>query len=67
MHPSLSSFVRNGEDGHSIDYFNHAPGGCNILYMDGHVEFARYPRQGSRHPEGRPTARIAAGLMRISP
>lgn len=23
--------------------FNHIPGGANILYMDGHVEFARYP------------------------
>ena len=23
--------------------FNHTPGGCNVLYMDGHVEFIRYP------------------------
>ncbi len=23
--------------------FNHAPGGANVLYMDGHVEFIRYP------------------------
>ena len=23
--------------------FNHAPGGCNYLYLDGHVEFIRYP------------------------
>jgi prepilin-type N-terminal cleavage/methylation domain-containing protein/prepilin-type processing-associated H-X9-DG protein len=23
--------------------FNHVPGGCNVLYMDGHVEFVRYP------------------------
>jgi prepilin-type N-terminal cleavage/methylation domain-containing protein/prepilin-type processing-associated H-X9-DG protein len=23
--------------------FNHIPGGCNVLYMDGHVEFLRYP------------------------
>lgn len=22
--------------------FNHAPGGCNVAYMDGHVEFVRY-------------------------
>jgi prepilin-type processing-associated H-X9-DG protein len=23
--------------------FNHLPGGCNVLYMDGHVAFIRYP------------------------
>lgn len=23
--------------------FNHQPGGCNMLYMDGHVEFIKYP------------------------
>ncbi len=27
------------DDGH----FNHVPGGCNILYMDGHVQFERWP------------------------
>ena len=26
--------------------FNHFPGGCNVLYMDGHVEFIRYERNG---------------------
>jgi len=24
-------------------YMNHIPGGCNVLYMDGHVEFIKYP------------------------
>ncbi|HEO70762.1 MAG TPA: hypothetical protein ENN80_05815 [Candidatus Hydrogenedentes bacterium] len=23
--------------------FNHVPGGCNVLYMDGHAEFVKYP------------------------
>jgi len=23
--------------------YNHVPGGCNVLYMDGHVEFIKYP------------------------
>ena len=23
--------------------FNHVPGGCNVLYLDGHVDFIRYP------------------------
>jgi prepilin-type N-terminal cleavage/methylation domain-containing protein/prepilin-type processing-associated H-X9-DG protein len=26
-----------------ISWFNHIPGGCNVLYMDGHVEFIKYP------------------------
>ena len=26
--------------------FNHVPGGANVLYMDGHVEFLRYPSEG---------------------
>jgi len=25
--------------------FNHIPGGCNVLYMDGHCEFIKYPGQ----------------------
>jgi len=28
--------------------FNHIPGGANVLYMDGHVEFMRYPNE--KHP-----------------
>ncbi len=27
--------------------FNHLPGGCNVLYMDGHVEFKKYQKYGS--------------------
>jgi prepilin-type N-terminal cleavage/methylation domain-containing protein/prepilin-type processing-associated H-X9-DG protein len=26
-----------------VAMFNHIPGGCNVLYMDGHVEFVKYP------------------------
>ncbi len=25
--------------------FNHIPAGCNLLYMDGHVEFGKYPSE----------------------
>jgi prepilin-type N-terminal cleavage/methylation domain-containing protein/prepilin-type processing-associated H-X9-DG protein len=27
----------------NVKFFNHVPGGSNVLYMDGHVEFIRYP------------------------
>ncbi len=30
-----------------VDRFNHIPGGCNVLFLDGHVEFIKYP---SRFP-----------------
>jgi prepilin-type N-terminal cleavage/methylation domain-containing protein/prepilin-type processing-associated H-X9-DG protein len=31
------------------DMFNHMPGGSNVLFMDAHVEFAKYPQpQGAR-------------------
>ena len=26
-----------------IPTFNHVPGGCNVLYMDGHVQFIKFP------------------------
>ncbi len=28
-------------------YFNHIPGGANVLYMDGHVSFQRYQQNGT--------------------
>ncbi|GMV99657.1 MAG: hypothetical protein AMXMBFR84_07960 [Candidatus Hydrogenedentota bacterium] len=31
-----------------IAEYNHVPGGCNVLYMDGHVAFRRYP--STDHP-----------------
>ncbi|HOZ48762.1 MAG TPA: prepilin-type N-terminal cleavage/methylation domain-containing protein [Candidatus Hydrogenedentes bacterium] len=33
------------------DRFNHLPGGCNVLYMDGHVEFVKYPGKAPVTPE----------------
>lgn len=27
-------------------FFNHLPGGSNVLYLDGHVQFVRYPGAG---------------------
>jgi prepilin-type N-terminal cleavage/methylation domain-containing protein/prepilin-type processing-associated H-X9-DG protein len=39
--------------------FNHIPGGCNVLWMDGHVEFLRY---GSDFPCTRAAAVIIGSI-----
>ncbi len=36
----------------NVQYFNHVPGGSNVLFMDGHVEFLRYPSQKAPVNEG---------------
>jgi len=41
-----------------VSDFNHVPGGANVLYMDGHVEFQRYP---SKAPVTVVSARFAGG------
>jgi prepilin-type processing-associated H-X9-DG protein len=28
--------------GGAVEFFNHIPGGCNVLFQDGHVEFIKY-------------------------
>lgn len=35
----------------SENQFNHAPGGCNVLYLDGHTAFIRYPGDYPVSPE----------------
>ncbi len=41
MMDQLGNTKADGTDT-NLDYFNHVPGGCNVLYMDGHVEFQKY-------------------------
>ena len=46
--PAASVLFRSMQDDFrggttTITWSNHIPGGANILYMDGHVEFIRYP------------------------
>jgi prepilin-type processing-associated H-X9-DG protein len=38
--PVMWDYVAGNRD---VSRFNHVPGGANVLYMDGHVEFIRYP------------------------
>ena len=48
-------------------HFNHVPGGCNILYMDGHVQFAKYSgERGGTFPvneAGLLLHKLAMGMM----
>lgn len=39
---SLFIMLDNFGSGGGMQYFNHVPGGCNVLFMDGHAEFIRY-------------------------
>jgi len=43
--PVMWDTARRGLPGATEMYeqFNHVPGGSNVLFMDGHVEFVRYP------------------------
>jgi prepilin-type processing-associated H-X9-DG protein len=38
-------FVYSTTDSDRRSRFNHLPGGSNVLFMDGHVEFVRYPQE----------------------
>lgn len=46
----------------NVNEFNHIPGGSNVLYMDGHVEFSRYEEKG-KGPVNGPVARFVGYLM----
>jgi prepilin-type N-terminal cleavage/methylation domain-containing protein/prepilin-type processing-associated H-X9-DG protein len=44
-----------------VSSFNHVPGGSNVLYLDGHVDFIRYPSE--EWPISENNAIIAGGLI----
>jgi len=47
----------------NADDFNHVPGGSNVLYMDGHVSFQKYP--GTRAPVTKSVA-LAMSVAQIA-
>ena len=42
--------------------FNHIPGGANVLYMDGHVEFLKYDSVGSAPANGNTARGVGASI-----
>jgi prepilin-type processing-associated H-X9-DG protein len=36
-------YDRIGSEGSNLKNFAHIPGGCNVLWMDGHVSWSKYP------------------------
>lgn len=50
----FDAVATNGEN------FNHIPGGSNVLYMDGHVQFVRYEQNGEFPVNG--TVALLVGL-----
>lgn len=40
--------------GDDASHFNHVPGGCNVLYMDGHVGYVRFVADGKEYNQGNP-------------
>ena len=45
--------------------FNHVPGGCNVLYMDGHVEFIRYTPEAEKAPVNAGVANIVGIVFKF--
>ena len=45
--------------------FNHIPGGSNVLYLDGHVEFIRYIAEDLNNPTGASTPPVNAGVAQV--
>ncbi len=47
--------------GKAAHKFNHIPGGCNVLYMDGHVDFISYVNSQSATPPVTPAIAVIVG------
>ncbi|HPO15519.1 MAG TPA: DUF4190 domain-containing protein [Candidatus Hydrogenedentes bacterium] len=60
--PIMWDMITAGQQG--ALFFNHVPGGANVLFMDGHVEFRRYPGEW---PVSRRSAEILSGLTTMKP
>jgi prepilin-type N-terminal cleavage/methylation domain-containing protein/prepilin-type processing-associated H-X9-DG protein len=49
-----------------VSAFNHIPGGSNVLYLDGHVDYLRYQQRGGEPPVTGPVAEAIAVLSSLT-
>ena len=54
-------YIMSDQLGTTPAAYNHIPGGANVLYMDGHVEFLKYDQCGEP-PANRPIAELVGFL-----
>jgi prepilin-type processing-associated H-X9-DG protein len=59
-------FIMMDQVATDVNYFNHIPGGCNVLFMDGHVEFIRYQSTGGTAPVTAPIANVLGILLPLT-
>lgn len=64
---SQNGKIADGVSGSRVEVFNHIPGGGNVLYLDGHVEYLRYkdgyPLDNGEVGDGRKfSERLADGM-----
>jgi len=57
-------FIMFDQVAEKVAGYNHVPGGCNVLYMDGHVDFIRYVAE-QPYGSGGSTAPVNEGVANI--
>ena len=59
-------FIMMDQVATASDTFNHVPGGCNVLFLDGHVDFIRYePFPGGTAPVTEDLATLVGLLVGV--
>ena len=59
-----SVFIMYDQLATKVESYNHIPGGANVLYMDGHVEFKKYDRFGPL-PANESMARLTGMILSL--
>ncbi len=47
----------------TVEDYNHVPGGSNVLFLDGHVDFQNYDQEGGDPPTNGPVAVLTGAII----